>query len=57
MTIHLADGRVLDTAIRPEASGEPIQVTVIEEIQGRVFDSCPVCGAPATDDEHARPGC
>jgi len=55
MTIHLADGRVLDIAIRPEASGEPIQVTVIEEIQGRVFDSCPLCGAPATDDEHVPP--
>lgn len=55
MTIHLADGRVLDIAIRPEASGEPIQVTVIEEIQGRVFDSCPICGAPATDDEHVPP--
>jgi hypothetical protein len=55
MTINLADGHVLDIAIRPEASGEPIQVTVIEEIQGRVFDSCPICGAPATDDEHVPP--
>jgi hypothetical protein len=55
MTIHLADGRDLDIAIRPEASGEPIQVTVIEEIQGRVFDSCPICGSPATDDEHVPP--
>jgi hypothetical protein len=55
MSVHLADGRVLDIAIRPEASNEPIQVTVIEEIQGRVFDSCPICGAPATDDEHVPP--
>jgi len=55
MSIHLADGRVLDIAIRPEASGKPIQVTVIEEIQGRVFDSCPICGSPATDDEHVPP--
>jgi hypothetical protein len=55
MSIHLTDGRVLDIAIRPEASGEPIQVTVIEEIQGRVFDSCPICGAPVSDDEHVPP--
>jgi len=55
MTIHLADGRVLDIAVRPEVSGEPIQVTVVEEINGCVFDSCPICGAPATDDEHVPP--
>jgi hypothetical protein len=55
MSIHLADGRVLDIAIQPEAPGEPIEVTVIEEIQGRLFHSCPICGAPATDDEHVPP--
>jgi hypothetical protein len=55
MSIHLADGRVLDIAIQPEAQGEPIRVTVIEEIHRHLFHSCPICGAPATDDEHVPP--
>lgn len=28
---------------------------MVEEIQGRPFESCPICGAPATDDEHMPP--
>jgi hypothetical protein len=55
MPIHLADGRILDVVIQPGAPSEPIRVTVIEEIQGRLFHSCPICGAPATDDEHVPP--
>jgi hypothetical protein len=55
MSIGLADGRVLDIASQPMASGGPVQVTVIEEIQGRLFHSCPICGDPATDDEHVPP--
>jgi hypothetical protein len=37
------------------ASGGPVEVTVIEEIQGRLFHSCPICWDPATDDEHVPP--
>ena len=55
MSIGLADGRVLDIARQPVASGGPVEVTVIEEIQGRLFHSCPICGDPATDDEHVPP--
>jgi hypothetical protein len=55
MSIGLADGRVLDIASQPMASGGPVEVTVIEEIQGRLFHSCPICWDPATDDEHVPP--
>ncbi len=54
-SIDLANGRVLDIAIQPEAAGKPIEVTVIEEIQGRLFHSCPICGTSATEDEHVPP--
>ncbi len=55
MSIGLADGRVLDIASQPMASGGPVEVTVIEEIQGCLFHSCPICWDPATDDEHVPP--
>src|SRR6266487_3704358 len=55
MSIDLADGRVLEIAIRPEATDESIEITTIEAIQERRFESCPICGAPATDDEHVPP--
>jgi hypothetical protein len=55
MSIGLADGRVLDIASQAMASGGPVEVTVIEEIQGRLFHSCPICRDPATDDEHVPP--
>jgi hypothetical protein len=38
------DGRVLDIAIEAEATGEPVEITMIEEIQERLFESCPICG-------------
>ncbi|BCB83686.1 HNH endonuclease [Phytohabitans suffuscus] len=39
----------------PEPAGEPVEVTLVEEIQWRPFESCPICGAPATDDEDVPP--
>jgi len=55
MSICLAYGRVLDISSQLMASGGPVEVTVIEEIQGCLFHSCPICWDPATDDEHVPP--
>jgi hypothetical protein len=55
MSIDLGDGRVLNMAIEPEASDEPVAITVIEEIREHRFEDCPICGEPATDDEHVPP--
>lgn len=54
MSIELDGGRVLEVAIEPEV-GETVEITMIDEIQARSFESCPICGAPATDDEHVPP--
>jgi hypothetical protein len=55
VAIDLPDGRTLDASIQPQTTAESIDVTVIEEIQPRIFGSCPICDAPATDDEHVPP--
>jgi hypothetical protein len=55
MSIDLADGRVLDIGAQPKPLGESIGITAIEEIHRHLFDSCPICGAPATNDEHVPP--
>src|SRR5689334_3212670 len=54
MSIDLGRSGVLDIAIEPDA-GEPVEITMISEIQERLFEACPICGAPATDDEHVPP--
>lgn len=54
ISIDLADGRVLD-AVQPETTGESVKVELIDQIQQHMFQSCPICGDTATDDEHVPP--
>jgi hypothetical protein len=54
VSIDLADGRTLD-ARQPETPGESLEVKLIHEVSGREFESCPICGQAATDDEHVPP--
>jgi hypothetical protein len=42
MSIALSDGRTLDVVLRPDDSGEPDEVTLIEPVRRRVFDRCPI---------------
>jgi hypothetical protein len=55
IAIDLPHGRALVAAIQPEATAQSVEVTLIEEIRPRIFDTCPICFAPATDDEHVPP--
>ncbi|MFY1659422.1 HNH endonuclease [Micromonospora sp. WMMD1274] len=55
MSIALPTGRAIDAAIRPDDPGESAEVTLIEPIRPRVFESCPICGDPATSKEHIPP--
>ncbi|MEV4418217.1 hypothetical protein [Catellatospora sp. NPDC049609] len=52
MSISLPDGRVLDMSVERPAVGGQATVTVVETLQPRMFDRCPICGDPATSDEH-----
>jgi hypothetical protein len=54
VSIDLTDGRRIN-AVQPETPGDTIEVTVTEEVQARSFESCPICWAPATVDEHVPP--
>jgi HNH endonuclease len=54
LSIELADGSVLE-ASTAAASGEPVRVRPIALIAPRYFDTCPICGSPATDEEHIPP--
>ena len=54
MTADLADGRVLE-AFTPALTGEAVDVEPTGVVQSYMFDSCPICGEPATDDEHVPP--
>jgi hypothetical protein len=55
MSITLPDGRTLDVVLRPDDPGESAEVTAIAPIRRRDFDSCPICGDPATSEEHVPP--
>ncbi len=54
ISINLADGRMLD-ANQPKVTDDVIQVMVGAQVPARFFESCPICGDPATDDEHVPP--
>lgn len=45
----------MDVELRPYDPGETVGLTVIEPIRRRVFESCPICGDPATSEEHVPP--
>jgi hypothetical protein len=55
MSIALPDGRTLDVVLRPDDPGESAEVTPIAPIRRRDFDRCPICGDPATSEEHVPP--
>lgn len=55
MSIELDEGRVLDMSVRSPPDAEAVRVDVVRPIAPRTFDDCPICGDPATDDEHVPP--
>lgn len=55
MSIDLDEGRVLDMSTRPPPGAEEVAVELVRPIAASVFDACPICGDPATDDEHVPP--
>ncbi|MEU5529351.1 HNH endonuclease [Micromonospora chersina] len=42
-------------AIRPSDTAESAVITLIEPLHPHFFDECPICGDPATEDEHLPP--
>lgn len=55
ISIELEEGRLLDMSVRRGAGTEPVRVDVVRAIAPRVFETCPICGEPATTDEHVPP--
>jgi hypothetical protein len=55
LTIDLHDGRILGPANRPAGDGEDVSIRLVEEISPRSFPDCPICGSPATTEEHVPP--
>lgn len=55
MSVLLPSGRSLDMAIRPPDTAESAAITLIETLNPRFFNDCPICGDPATNDEHVPP--
>jgi hypothetical protein len=55
LTINLHDGRTLGPATRPAGEGEDVSIRLVEEIGPRSFPNCPICGSPATTEEHVPP--
>jgi hypothetical protein len=55
MSISMLDGTTMDVDLRPDDPGETVEVTLIEPINRREFERCPICGDPATSKEHFPP--
>ncbi|MFI9570666.1 HNH endonuclease [Microbispora rosea] len=55
MSLELSDGRVLHLSATPQKPSASAKITLLETINRRVFDDCPICGDPATDEEHVPP--
>lgn len=55
LELDLPDGRSLEVTARSALNGRPFQIHPIARIEARCFDMCPICGAPATDDEDVPP--
>lgn len=55
MSISNGDGPELDMAIRRPADATQVAVRTIGPIGAYVFPDCPICGDPATSDEHVPP--
>ena len=55
LMLRMDDGQVMGPITMPELDGEPVQIELLHEIGPRFFDRCPICGDPATDDEHVPP--
>jgi hypothetical protein len=49
------DGQVIGPITMPEIAREDVDIELVQEIGPRSFDRCPICGDPATEDEHVPP--
>ena len=57
ISIRLPDGRSLDATNETPGPAERGELELVEVLQPRRFDACPICGDPtATEDEHVPPG-
>jgi HNH endonuclease len=54
LSLELANGSILE-ARTPARSGRGLNIRVVGPIAERYFDACPICGDPATHDEHVPP--
>jgi hypothetical protein len=55
MSVVLPGERSLDLAIRPGPDEADVEITVLESLGRRVFECCPICGGPASTEEHVPP--
>ncbi len=55
MSVNRASGGPLDFGIEPPAPTETMPLRLIEVLRPRMFDDCPICGDPATTEEHVPP--
>ncbi|GAA2208283.1 hypothetical protein GCM10009850_037410 [Nonomuraea monospora] len=53
--MDLSDGRVLHLSTTPQRPSVSARITLLDTISRRVFDHCPICGDPATEEEHVPP--
>ena len=55
LILRMDDGQVIGPITMPEMAGEDVDIELVQEIGPRSFDRCPICGDPATEDEHVPP--
>ncbi|MFJ1541905.1 HNH endonuclease [Micromonospora chalcea] len=55
MSVNRASGGPLDFGIEPPGPTETVPLRLIEVLRPRMFDDCPICGDPATTEEHVPP--
>ncbi|MFJ2121674.1 HNH endonuclease [Micromonospora chalcea] len=53
--MNRASGGPLDFGIEPPGPTETVPLRLIEVLRPRMFDDCPICGDPATTEEHVPP--
>ena len=55
LVLQMANGQSIGPIAGPPVDGEDVQIELIGEIRPRIFDRCPICSDPATQDEHVPP--
>ena len=55
LMLEMANGQMIGPIAGPPLDGEDVQIELIGEIRPHIFDRCPICGDPATEDEHIPP--